>query len=134
MKKSSKSNVFIGDKIIINILSSILKPFVAIYNYFYPEYIFKVFVLNKRDLCHCGSYEPYHLCCYDTDQHAKLKCYKVIRTNKHTGKSKTIYDFTDIDDKVLPSFCKGDVNPLNKRGNYRESNISEGYFDARDSD
>ncbi|MBK3518060.1 hypothetical protein [Carboxylicivirga marina] len=125
-KKYRNKNSFVGDRIVIKILAILLKPIIAIYNYFYPEYVFKYFVLNKKDNCHCGSCEQYYTCCFDTDWHAKLKCYKVVRTNKMTGKVKILYDFTELNDEVLPTFCKGDINPLNKRGNYRETNIGEG--------
>ncbi len=134
MTKRVGKNELKADRYVWGILTPILKPFIKVYNILYPDFKYERNFLSKKDKCYCGSGKDYIKCCKKTDKQKRQKPIKVCKINKRTGNVVEKIELLKLNSFGNSRIQKGGINPLNKNGNFMETNIGEGYLDNDSSD
>jgi len=80
-------------------------------------------ILGKKAKCYCNSGKEYGQCCYITNQLKNKKAIVLIKENNRTHKISTKIIIKRQAQNGSINFKKGDINPLNKKGEYHQINI-----------
>jgi hypothetical protein len=116
-EKGVANDAFI-DKIILAILTPILKPFIYMGNILFPSYEIRKDLLNSNDYCSCGREKTYSNCCQERHKRKGEIAIKIIKTYKISNRKVVKVKIIRDEKSVLKKFKPGAINPLNKRSSF----------------
>lgn len=98
---------------------------IKISNLFFRSYTESRNLYNGNSACYCGSEKKYFKCCKPINDNNRKIAIQIVRKyekrDNHIIKVKIIRNGSHY----AKSFTPGDINPLNRGGNYNKINIGD---------